>query len=303
MDNLISVILPVYNGGEYLDTSIQSILNQTHENLEVIIINDASKDESCSIIEKYKELDSRIIFVNHEKNKGLIASLNEGISLARGPFIARMDQDDISDLSRLELQYNYMLGNDDDICGGNFTTIDEKGIVLSLNEVPKSRHSILLEMASNVPFAHSSVMIRKAFLEQHNLTYGMNGDKSAEDLDLWLKMYNNGAKFGNIDENILQYRILSTSMSRINHNKMKKEKDIQLNRFMKENKKNFENAFCELLKQKEIAPERHKSLVRASLRYAYLYSNCTICFKCFKKVELISFIKGTLSFLKLKINI
>ncbi|HIP11775.1 MAG TPA: glycosyltransferase family 2 protein, partial [Arcobacter sp.] len=100
---MVSVLLSVYNGEKYLDEAIESILNQTYQDFEFIIINDGSTDKSLEIIEKYKKEDNRIVVISRE-NKGLIYSLNEGISQAKGKYIARMDADDISLATRFEEQ-------------------------------------------------------------------------------------------------------------------------------------------------------------------------------------------------------
>ena len=92
---LISVVMSVYNGDKYLSDSIESILNQTYENFEFIIINDGSEDSSIDIINKYMNYDKRIVLINR-KNRGLAYSLNEGIAKSKGEYIARMDADDWS---------------------------------------------------------------------------------------------------------------------------------------------------------------------------------------------------------------
>jgi glycosyltransferase involved in cell wall biosynthesis len=103
---LVSVFMPVYNAGDYLIEAIESILNQTYTNFEFVILNDGSTDHSESIIKSFS--DSRIRFENNEKNIGLIASLNKGLTLCKGKYIARMDQDDISLPTRLEKQITWM---------------------------------------------------------------------------------------------------------------------------------------------------------------------------------------------------
>ena len=242
MKKLISVILPVYNGAQYLSKAIESILNQTLINFELIIINDGSIDNSMEIIEHYANIDGRIIIIDRE-NKGLIYTLNEGIEKSEGEYIARMDQDDISIENRLELQYEYMLDNGLDVCGGNYIEIDAEAKEIGHKKVFQKDYEILLAMATNVPFAHPSVMMKKEFLNLNKLTYGMNGYRNAEDLDLWMNMYNSGAKFGNINLLILKYRILSTSMSRTNIKKIRNESNIQFNKFVRQNKNNFKKAF------------------------------------------------------------
>lgn len=232
MSNLISVILPVYNGAPYLDEAIKSILSQTYSNFEFIIINDGSTDNSLEIINRHKSIDDRIKVISRE-NRGLISSLNEGIEKSEGTYIARMDQDDVSLLGRLDIQLNYMLKNHLDICGGDFTKIDAHNNVLEEHKVPKTESEIIITLATNMPFAHSCVMIKKSFLSTNNLKYGLNGYRNAEDLDLWILMYENGAKFGNVDAKILKYRILPSSMSRTNRKEIKRESNIQFNNFIR----------------------------------------------------------------------
>lgn len=99
---LISVLMPAYNAEKYIKEAIESILNQTFSNFEFIIIDDGSIDATEEIIKSFK--DSRIVYIKNEKNLGLIKTLNKGISIARGEFIARMDSDDISMPQRFELQ-------------------------------------------------------------------------------------------------------------------------------------------------------------------------------------------------------
>ena len=105
---LVSVIMHVYNSSEYLIESIESILNQTFRNFELIIINDGSTDESEKIIKSYA--DKRIVFFIQE-NKGLASTLNRGINQARGNWIARMDADNISYPNRLEEQLKFLINN------------------------------------------------------------------------------------------------------------------------------------------------------------------------------------------------
>ena len=108
--------MSVYNGEKYLAEAIKSILNQTYKNFEFIIVNDGSKDNSVEIIKNYMKKDNRIVLIDRE-NKGLPYSLNEGISIAKGQYIARMDADDISLSNRFEKQIKYMEENKIDVCG------------------------------------------------------------------------------------------------------------------------------------------------------------------------------------------
>ena len=102
----ISVLMPVYNCEKFLKKAIDSILNQTFDNFEYIIINDGSTDNTLNIIKSYK--DKRIKIINNSKNLGISRSLNKGIRQAKGEYIARHDSDDISDLNRFKLQLEYL---------------------------------------------------------------------------------------------------------------------------------------------------------------------------------------------------
>ena len=119
----ISVLMPVYNGVQFLDRSIKSILSQTFYNFEYIIINDGSTDGSLKIINSYK--DSRIKIINYSKNMGITFALNNGLNIAKGDYIARQDQDDISLPNRFMLQIEYLENNDIDLVDTNFIFIDE----------------------------------------------------------------------------------------------------------------------------------------------------------------------------------
>ena len=109
--NKVSIIMPVHNSEKYLAESIESILNQTHKNLEFLILDDCSNDKTSEIIEFYKKLDSRIISFKNNKKKGISYSLNKLIKECSGDFIARMDSDDICKLDRIKYQLNFLKNN------------------------------------------------------------------------------------------------------------------------------------------------------------------------------------------------
>jgi len=230
----VSVVMSVYNAELYLEDAIESILNQTYKDFEFIIINDGSTDSSLEIIKKYSKKDERIIVVSRD-NKGIVYSLNEGIRLAKGEYIARMDADDISLDFRFEQQLNFIKKNSLDICGGHYLLIDDEGRINGLNVVPISHEMCTLSLLFKVPFAHPSVMIRKRFLDENSLEYGQSAYKIAEDLDLWLRMQKCGARFGNVDSVVLKYRILGESLSKANNAPILKETKAMLRQFYKDN--------------------------------------------------------------------
>ncbi len=284
-DILISVILPVHNGAPYLDEAIVSILKQTHDNFELIVINDGSTDESLEILEKYAIQDGRMIIINRQ-NKGLVYSLNEGILKAKGKYIARMDADDVSDSFRLESQIEHIEKHNLDICGGHYLLIDGEGKINGLNVVPTSHQMCTLSLLFKVPFSHPSVMLRKQFLDKNSLEYGQSVYKVAEDLDLWLRMHKCGARFGNVDSVVLKYRMLGESLSKVNIAPILKETKAMLHQFYKDNHQQLALIIKNL---PSVLNEEEKSLL---VRYIYQrvkrldFSNVSLMKEIDKKIIL-----------------
>jgi len=231
----ITVILSVYNAELYLSDTIQSILDQTHKNFEFIIVNDGSCDKSVDIIKSFMRKDNRIQLIDRD-NKGVVYSLNEAISKSKGKYIAKIDHDDLAYNNRLEVQVQAMEDRKLDICGGHYNTINEDGTLLNYHLVPISHQLCVISLASKVPFAHPSVMMRNSFILEHQLKYGNGPSIISEDLDMWNDFYNSGAIFGNVDELVIQYRILQNSISRLGHKTIQKETKVVLKKFLMENK-------------------------------------------------------------------
>lgn len=208
---IISVVMSVYNADKYLDEAIRSILNQTYKNFEFIIINDGSMDTSLEIIKNYKEQDERIVLVTRE-NRGLIASLNEGIEKAKGKYIARMDADDISLPNRFEEQVKFMEENlQIGICGSCVEmfgdSVKKKQWKLSI-----SSERLKAELLFSSCFAHPSIMIRRDLLVSNNLFYDKNF-LHAEDFELWTRL-SSITNFSNLQKVLMKHRILDKSVTR-----------------------------------------------------------------------------------------
>jgi glycosyltransferase involved in cell wall biosynthesis len=199
----ISVVLPVYNGEKYLSQAIDSILNQTFGKFEFIIINDGSSDSTLDIISKYN--DNRIKIVNNIKNEGLIDSLNKGLSMSRGKYIARMDADDIALPERLQVQYDFMEANlEIGICGSWFETFNETDNRTKVVKFPATDIGIRALMICQSAFCHPTVMLRRDIIEKLRLGYAKEFYR-AEDYRLWIELlnYTQGA---NIPQVLLRYR-------------------------------------------------------------------------------------------------
>jgi len=208
----VSVILPVYNCEKYLQYAIESILDQTFKDFELLILDDGSTDKSSEIAKKYAAKDNRIRYFYHS-NMGLAKTLNKGLKLARGVYIARQDADDISHPERLEKQVKYLDGHPEiALVGTSMYQIDEKGKKLYFYKFPTSHNKIikLLEKGEN-PFPHTSIMIRKSVI---NMIGGYRElFKKAQDYDLYLRVCER-FKVASIPEPLVQVRFHEESISR-----------------------------------------------------------------------------------------
>ncbi|MDI1354701.1 MAG: glycosyltransferase [bacterium] len=198
---LVSVILPVYNAGEFLKEAIKSILTQSYSNFEFIIINDGSSDDSEKVILSYN--DSRVRYIS-QVNQGLGATLNTGLSLAKGTFIARQDQDDISHPTRLKKQVDFLELHSNILLLGTRAQIVEKGSQqMKFHNHATHPADLKFDLLFNNPFVHSSVMFRK---EVTDLIGVYNPDRNAyEDYDLWSRMASRG-DVANLSEVLVDYR-------------------------------------------------------------------------------------------------
>ncbi|HEC1752103.1 TPA: glycosyltransferase family 2 protein, partial [Campylobacter lari] len=201
---LISVIMPCYNRENYIISAIESILNQTYSNFEFIIIDDCSTDNTFEIVKHYANLDKRIIPFRNDRNSHIVYSLNFGLNIAKGKYIARMDDDDISLPSRFEKQVKYLEENEDIVVLGTYIEFLSKNNVFLNKESDPDILSILLNFYCVL--AHPSVMIRKSFLDKHQILY----DKKyqfAEDYNMWSNILKLGGKIANYPEVLLRYRL------------------------------------------------------------------------------------------------
>lgn len=213
---MISVIMSTYKEDErLLRESIESILNQTYRDFEYIIILDyPDNDVHKSVIEEYALKDDRIHFYINEKNMGLTDSLNRGLSLCHGEYIARMDADDISLPDRLERQMKYLEKNHYDLIGGITEMINENGSLLySIKSVPTDPKKINKALRYSQCIAHPTWLGRKEVFEKNA---GYRHMPLCEDYDFTLRAVLNGFVISNLNEAVLKYRMTSNSISRSN---------------------------------------------------------------------------------------
>ncbi len=205
----ISVIMPVYNGERYLKGSIDSILSQTFGDFEFIIVNDGSTDGTEEIILSYK--DPRIKYYK-KSNSGIVDSLNLALEHSIGEYVARMDADDISERSRLEVTYNYCIEHEIVLLGTYAKLIDENGTETGeltyspLQTLDIRRYSLL-----HNPFIHSSVLIKRSIFDEVGKYKKLY--KHVEDYELWTRVIYK-YKCENLPQELLEYRIHSKQITK-----------------------------------------------------------------------------------------
>ena len=206
---LVTVLMPVYNGVEYIREAIDSILDQTFKHFELVIVNDGSTDETESIIKSYT--DTRIKLIN-QQNGGVSAALNTGLKHARAKYIVRFDADDVSYRNRLEVQYNFMLQNPDYILvGSDADYMTKEGtFIYTYKNVGHTNEEINQTIVQHCSFIHSSVIYLK------DLVISLGGyDVRAhtfEDYFLWKKLIKKG-KVCNLRQPLLKVRFNSSSVT------------------------------------------------------------------------------------------
>jgi len=206
---LVSVVMPVYNGEAYLKAAIESVLNQSLADLELVMINDGSKDESAHIAHSY--LDPRIRVIHNETNRGVIYSRNRGLAEARSSMVALLDCDDIALPDRLALQYDYLEDNPSlMMVGGHAELIDEAGRPTgAYYKMPVGSAKIHVELLFRNVFVNSTIMYRKKAVQRIG---GYRGGGYGEDYDLAFRLAEQ-YPVDNLDKVLVQYRVHQHNIS------------------------------------------------------------------------------------------
>jgi len=211
----VTVLMPVYNGERYLHEAIESVLMQTFTDFEFLIIDDASTDRSVEIIKSYN--DPRIRLVHNEKNLKLISTLNKGIDLADGKYIARMDCDDISLPQRLAKQVAFLeVHSSCAVVATKIVQIDTNGGTIGFWKGDR-KATTSTEICNRLPLiccvSHPSAMIRKSIISKYRYN---PRQRYAEDYDLWLRLCSDGHEIAKIDEFLLKYRVHQEQVTNLN---------------------------------------------------------------------------------------
>ena len=273
----ISVVMAVYNGENYLRTAIDSILRQTESDFEFIIIDDASTDSTPSILDSYA--DDRLRVIRNEQNLKLPASLNKGLKMARGKYIARMDADDIAMPDRFEKQVKYLETHQDvAVIGGSFQVFNEFGEDVYVH---KAYCDEMLDKYYLIPspIGHPTAMLRKSMTVDEGFLYDEQYT-SAQDYDLWLRIAQKH-KINNIPDVVLKYRVHANSISK----KRSEEQQINAANIFIRNlpiKISMEEARAILRQKYNLSPWKHMLClykVFPYVNYWFLYRSCGYAYR------------------------
>lgn len=204
---LVSVLMPVYNGGKYIAEAIESILNQSYRQFELIIVNDASTDNTAKILKHYiNKYPRKIQVINLEINLGVANATNSAFKLAKGKYLAIMDCDDIAHSNRLQKQVEFLEKNKKVIVlGTQAKIINKKGQIVGEKNFPTTHNKIYSSYGLVHPMVHPSIMIRSKLLPQKDFLYENKYGIHADYFNLF-KFLKYG-EFANLPEYLLFYRI------------------------------------------------------------------------------------------------
>lgn len=277
---LISVVLPAFNCAAYLPQAIESVLAQTLGDFELLIIYDESSDDTLRIIQGYQAKDPRVVLI-HGQRERLVGALNRGINAATGAYIARMDADDISRPQRFARQVEQMEKQQLDFCGCNMMMIDEIGRPIQEVIMPATPDLVTITLACTVPFAHGSVMMRKSFVDQYHLRYQTSA--SAEDYEFWCNAYHLGARFGNLNELLFDYRHFAQSLSKVHAKVVARHTSALRRKFVQDNLVAVNTAIGRLLSKPAQLSERESGFLLLAAYLVFLQTQSGIVFHALRK--------------------
>ncbi len=253
---LVSVIMAVYNGEKFVSESINSVLDQSYKNIELIVVDDLSNDNTKGILKNF-ENDTRIKVIHNTQNLGLTKSLNVALGVASGYYIARLDADDIALKDRILKQVNYLSHNPEVVCLGTASIIiNENGNQTGQKNVLTNARQIVFRSIYANQITHSSVMFIANKIKSIG---GYNEEfKYAQDFELWSRCLQSGYVIANLNEPLIKYRLHSNSITQGQNTK-----DKAYNFALKIIEDNIKNTAEEALKHKDIFIDfLHSKIVR-----------------------------------------
>lgn len=208
----VSVIMPVFNAAQHIDIAIRSILAQTLEEFELIVVDDNSTDGSFQILQDFASKEVRIRLYKNDTNIGVSGTANRAIKMARSQYIARMDADDISRPTRFAKQFRFLTQNQSFIAvGSHVDIIDYSGKRVGEKKFPLTHEEISRKIFIMSPMQQPSMMINSSHLP-NNFEWYDTMLTSAEDIDLFFRLMQYG-KLANLDETLIDYRMHPTNLS------------------------------------------------------------------------------------------
>lgn len=207
---LVSVLMPAYNSDKYIAQAIQSILDQTHSNLELCIINDGSTDKTAEVIDQFD--DRRIVKVNQSENRGLVETRNALIEMARGQYIAYLDNDDIAFPDRLEKQLAFLEAGKADLCSGAYETYNEETGKRRKSKERYTDADIKALISVYCPLCNPAVMGRAEVFKKFRYK---PGNDHAEDYSMWQEIALAGYRLANLKDKLITYRLHPKQISRV----------------------------------------------------------------------------------------
>lgn len=229
-ENLVSVITPVYNSENYLESCISSLINQTYKNCEFILIDDFSTDKSTQIIKKYERIDSRIKLISMKKNFGASIARNKGIELSKGKYLAFCDSDDYWDTEKLNLQINYMTTNNISISHTNYFIFKSHSDILQKKQIKSKSKITYNDILFKNYIGFSTLIINQSIIGKKYMKFY----KSCNDYAYLLNLLKNQVSYC-YGRPLSYYRVHNDSLSSnkiknsINHLRvLKKETDLGL---------------------------------------------------------------------------
>jgi hypothetical protein len=269
---LVSVLLPVRDGEAHLEAALGSVLGQTHGELELIAIDDGSRDDTPRLLAACA--DPRLRVITNPVALGLAGALNRGLEICRGELIARQDADDLSEPDRLAKQVAFLAAHPEvALLGSAARLIDERGRSRGVQEVPSGVLAVRFESLLGNPFVHTSTMFRRAALERHGLRYDPAFAVS-QDYDLWVRLLAH-AEAANLAEPLVRHRVHADRVSARDGGARQREASVRIAGRARERE----------LPGSGIDPGKHADLVCALLGGAVASDGEALAHTCLDLVE------------------
>jgi glycosyltransferase involved in cell wall biosynthesis len=223
MENLVSIVMPVFNSAEYLEEAMASVLSSKYKNIELLCINDGSVDNSLDILKKYSKLDARVKVINQE-NGGVGNALNHGLALSKGDYIAIMHSDDIMNPDRISMQVKLLQEKSLDIVGTSIRYFGAKNGIWRVFTTDSDLKTALLFGAA---LPHPTVMVKREVFQ----SYKYSKSTYCEDVDLWHRLAIENHKFGALKTVLLKYRKHAAQLSSINEDGVKVDFELTAKKY------------------------------------------------------------------------